>query len=121
MRNKLGHPHIFSHIKWFKSHTGAHDQVNMIRTSVPGRPNKLNPRAQRKMQKEVIKNLKMSSRDLEQALATVDVKVHDSTIRKRLHKFAFHGRWASEKLKFARENIDKDWDFWNNVSLDRMG
>ncbi|KAI3357975.1 hypothetical protein L3Q82_002998 [Scortum barcoo] len=44
------------------------------------------------MLKEVIKSPKISSRDLQQALATVDVKVHDSTIRKRLHKFDFHGR-----------------------------
>ncbi|KAI3358130.1 hypothetical protein L3Q82_003131 [Scortum barcoo] len=69
-------------------------------------------------------------RDLQQALATVDVKVHDSTIRKRLHKFDFHGRCARRKpllskknikarLKFARENIDKDQVFWNNVHLDR--
>lgn len=104
MRNKLGHPHIFSHIKWFKSHTGAHDQVNMIRTSLPGRQSKLNPRADRKMQKEVIKNPKMSSRDLHQALATVDVNVHDSTIRKRLHKFDFHGRWARRKPLISQKN-----------------
>lgn len=91
-----------------------------------GRPSKFTPRADRKMLKEVIKNPKMSSRELQQALATVDVKVHDSTIRKRLHKFDFHGRCARRKpllskrnikarLKFARANVDKDHDFWNNV------
>ncbi|KAI3373895.1 hypothetical protein L3Q82_022464, partial [Scortum barcoo] len=50
-----------------------------------------------KMLKEVIKSPKISSRDLQQALATVDVKVHDSTIRKRLHKFDFHGKCARRK------------------------
>ncbi|KAI3352783.1 hypothetical protein L3Q82_019364, partial [Scortum barcoo] len=48
------------------------------------------PEQDRKMLKEVIKSPKTSSRDLQQALATVDVKVHDSTIRQRLHKFDFH-------------------------------
>ena len=91
-----------------------------------GRPSKFTPRADRKMLKEVIKCPKISSRDLQQALATVNVKVHDSTIRKRRHKFGFHGRCARSKpllskknikarLKFARENIDKDQVFWNNV------
>lgn len=60
----------------------------------------------------------MSSRDLQQALA-VDVKVLASTIRKWWHKFNLHWRCARRKplfseknikarLKFARENIDKD-------------
>ena len=64
--------------------------------------------------------------DLQQALDTVDVKVNESTIRKRLNKFNFHGRCGRRKpllwkrnmkarLKFTRENVDKDQDFWNNV------
>ena len=78
------------------------------------------------MLKEVYKTPKMSSRDLQQALATVDVKVHASTIRKRLHKFNLHGRCVRRKpllskrntkarLKFARGSVDKEQDFWNNV------
>lgn len=105
--------------KWRTFKTTA----NMPRS---GRPSKFTPRADRKMLKEVSKNPKMSSRDLQQALATVDVKVHASTIRKRLHKFNLHGRCARRKpllskknmkarLKFARVNVDKDQDFWNNV------
>lgn len=89
-------------------------------------PSKFTPRADRQMLKEVSKNPKMSSRYLQQALATVGVKVHASTIRKRLHKFDLHGRhgrrksWLSEKnmktrLKLDRVNGDKDQDFWNNV------
>uniref|UniRef100_A0A3Q3JS38 Transposase n=1 Tax=Monopterus albus TaxID=43700 RepID=A0A3Q3JS38_MONAL len=105
--------------KWRAFKTTA----NMPRS---GRPSKFTPRADRKMLKEVSKNPKMSSRDLQQALATVDVEVHASTIRKRLHKFNLHGRRARRKpllskrnikarLTFARENVDKDQDFWNNV------
>ncbi|KAI3354672.1 hypothetical protein L3Q82_019161 [Scortum barcoo] len=74
------------------------------------RPSKFIPRADRKMLKEVIKSPKISSRDLQQALATVDVKVHDSTIRQRLHKFDFpllSKKNIKARLKFARENIDK--------------
>ena len=91
-----------------------------------GRPSKFSPRADHKMLKEVSNNPKMSSRDLQVALATVDVKEHTSTIRKRLHKFDFHWRCARRKpllskknirarLKFARAHLDKDQDFWNNV------
>uniref|UniRef100_A0A9J7X170 Transposase Tc1-like domain-containing protein n=1 Tax=Cyprinus carpio carpio TaxID=630221 RepID=A0A9J7X170_CYPCA len=91
-----------------------------------GRPSKFTPRADRKMLKEITKNPKISSQDLQQAFATVDVKVHASTVRKRLQKFNFHERCARRKpllskknikarLKFARENVDKDQDFWNNV------
>uniref|UniRef100_A0A9J8B3Q1 Transposase n=1 Tax=Cyprinus carpio carpio TaxID=630221 RepID=A0A9J8B3Q1_CYPCA len=97
--------------------------VNMPRS---GRPSKFTPRADRKMLKEVTQNPKISSQDLQQALATVDVKMHASTVRKRLQKYNFHGRCARRKpllskknikarLKFARENVDKDQDFWNNV------
>ncbi|KAI3376712.1 hypothetical protein L3Q82_017136 [Scortum barcoo] len=41
----------------------------------------------------------------QQALATVDVKVHDSTIRKRVHKFDFHGRCARRKPLLSKKNI----------------
>lgn len=105
--------------KWRRFQTTA----NLFR---PGRPSKFSPRADRKMLKEVSKNPRMSSRDLQVALATVDVKVHESTIRKRLHKFDLHGRCARRKpllsrknirarLKFANEHLGKDQHFWNNV------
>lgn len=51
-----------------------------------GHPSKFTPRADRRMLKEVSRNPEMSVKDLQQALATVDVEVHSSTIRKRLHK-----------------------------------
>ena len=74
------------------------------------------------MLKVVTKNPKMSSWDLQQALATVDVTVHASTMTKRLHKFNFSWEVCKgepftnkARLKFARENIDKDQEFSNNV------
>uniref|UniRef100_A0A803JUL1 Transposase Tc1-like domain-containing protein n=1 Tax=Xenopus tropicalis TaxID=8364 RepID=A0A803JUL1_XENTR len=68
----------------------------------------------------------MSSRELQQDLAAVDVKVYAATVRKRLRNFNLRGRCAWRKpllskrnikvrLKFARENVDKRQDFWNNV------
>ncbi|KAI3375336.1 hypothetical protein L3Q82_021829 [Scortum barcoo] len=64
------------------------------------------------------------SKELSEALRKKIVAAYESD--KRLHKFDFHGRCARRKpllskknikarLKFARENIDKDQVFWNNV------
>lgn len=117
---EIGHSTVRKIIyKWrtFKTTT------NMARS---GRPSKFSLRADRKMLKEVSNNPRMSSRDLQVSLATIDVKVHASTIRKRLNKFALHGRCARRKpllskknirarLKFAREHLEKDQNFWNNV------
>ena len=76
--------------KWRRFQTAA----NLFKT---GRPSKFSPRADRLMQKGVSKNPKISSQDLLVSLATVGVKVHASTIRKRLHKFDLHGRRARKK------------------------
>ena len=87
-----------------------------------GYPSNFTQRADRK---EVTKNPKMSSRDLQHALADADVKVHTSTIRKRHTTLTFMGgvqggnlcspRNMKARLKFARENVNKDQDFWNDV------
>jgi len=56
----------------------------------------------------------------------LNVKVHDSTIRKRLHTYGLFGRVARRKpllfkknmatwLKFAKLHLNKPQDFWNNV------
>ncbi len=87
-----------------------------------GRPTKISPRTNRKIIKEVTKNPRVTSKDLQATLALANVSVHDSTIRKRLNKNGVHGRIARRKpllskkniaacLKFAKEHID----FWNNV------
>ena len=64
---------------------------------------KFTPRADHKMLKEVSKNPKMSSRDLQQALATVDVKVHSSTIRKTAQVLSFMGGVQGGNLCSLRE------------------
>uniref|UniRef100_A0AAY4CR32 Transposase Tc1-like domain-containing protein n=1 Tax=Denticeps clupeoides TaxID=299321 RepID=A0AAY4CR32_9TELE len=72
----------------------------------------------------------MSSRELQQVLATVNVKVHDSTIRKRLHQFGFQGRCARRKPLLKRNwilqhdndpkhttKITKEWIHNNHVNI----
>jgi hypothetical protein len=49
------------------------------------------------MLNEVSENSKMSSQDLQVALATVDLEVHESTIRNKLHKFDLYGRCVRKK------------------------
>lgn len=49
-----------------------------------GRPPKISPRAQRKIIQEVAKNPEITSKELQAILALSEVKVHESTIRKRL-------------------------------------
>ena len=91
-----------------------------------GRPTKISPRTNRKIIKEVTKNPRVTSKDLQATLALANVSVHDSTIRKRLNKNGVHGRIARRKpllskkniaarLKFTKEHIDDPQDFWNNV------
>ncbi|MGH0163515.1 UNVERIFIED_CONTAM: hypothetical protein FKN15_045389 [Acipenser sinensis] len=91
-----------------------------------GRPAKISPRARRKIIQEVTKNPKTASRDLQAALASAKVSVHDSTIRKTLGKNGIHGRVARRKplltkknmnahLKFAKKHLDDPQEFWNNI------
>ncbi|KAK3562525.1 hypothetical protein QTP86_034753 [Hemibagrus guttatus] len=63
-----------------------------------GHPSKFTQRADHKMLKDVSKNLKISSQDLQQAFATVYAKVHESTIRKRLHNFNYYVRHSQQTL-----------------------
>ncbi|KAK3534511.1 hypothetical protein QTP86_016580 [Hemibagrus guttatus] len=67
---------------------------NMTRS---GRPSKFTPRADRKMFKDVSKNPKISSWDLQQAFATLYAKVHESTIRKRLCNFNYYECYKSDE------------------------
>lgn len=36
VRIKLGHPHIYSHLKWHKSHTGVSHQVHIVLQHIEG-------------------------------------------------------------------------------------
>lgn len=85
--------------KWSKFQTTG----NLSRPDYPS-PTKFSPRVEYKMHQDDSKNPRMSSRDLQAALGTVYVKVHESTIRKRLHKFNPHGR-----SKEGASAIKKAW------------
>ncbi|KAK3510401.1 hypothetical protein QTP70_005894 [Hemibagrus guttatus] len=90
------------------------------------RPTKITPRAQRQLIQEVTKDPTTSSKELQASLASVNVSVHDSTIRKRLGKNGLHGRVPRRKpllskknikarLSFARKHLDDPQDFWENT------
>ncbi|KAK3532293.1 hypothetical protein QTP86_016075, partial [Hemibagrus guttatus] len=91
-----------------------------------GRPTKITLRAQRQLIQEVTKDPTTTSKDLQASLASVNVSVHDSTIRKRLGKNGLHGRVPRRKpllskknikapLSFARKHLDDPQDFWENT------
>ena len=67
-----------------------------------------------------------TSKDLQQDLAGMGVQVHRSTVQRALHQNELHGRVMRKKpflrpqhkqnrLKFAKEHIDKPDAFWNNM------
>uniref|UniRef100_A0A9J8AH52 Transposase Tc1-like domain-containing protein n=1 Tax=Cyprinus carpio carpio TaxID=630221 RepID=A0A9J8AH52_CYPCA len=83
--------------KWRKLGT----VVNLPRS---GRPTKINPRVQRRLIQEVVKEPRTTSKGLQASLASVKVNVHDSTIRKRLGKNSIHGRVPRQKLLLTKMN-----------------
>lgn len=91
-----------------------------------GRPTKMTPRAWPRLTAEVTKDPKITSKQLQASLASVNVNVHDSTIRKTLGKNGIHGRVPRRKpllskknikarLTFAKTHLDHPQSFWNNV------
>jgi len=76
--------------KWRKLGT----VVNLPRT---GRPTKITQRLQRWLIQEIIKEPRITSKQLQVSLASIKVSVHDSTIRKRLGKNSIHGRVPRQK------------------------
>jgi len=106
-------------VKWKQFHT----TVTLPRS---GRPAKISPRTAVKLVRDVSKDPKLTSKDLQASLAAADVDVHASTIRKKLNSFGINGRSARRKpllskkniaarLKFAMDHLDETDDFWNNV------
>ncbi|KAM9343832.1 keratin, type II cytoskeletal 8-like [Pholidichthys leucotaenia] len=85
--------------KWKRFETTA----NKARS---GRPSKFSPGADDRMIEAVSNNPKISSRGLQEALATVDVKVHPSTIRKRLQKLGFRVRTGRRKDFLPKKKIE---------------
>ncbi|KAK3556981.1 hypothetical protein QTP70_022323 [Hemibagrus guttatus] len=70
-----------------------------------GRPTKITPRAQQQLIQEVTKDPTTTSKELQASLASVNVSVHDSTIRKRLGKNGLHGRVPRRKPLLNKKNI----------------
>jgi len=64
-----------------------------------GRPTKISPRTQRKIIQEVTKNPEITSKELQASLALAKVKVHDSTIRRRLDTIRHRERVSRGKLQ----------------------
>ncbi len=105
--------------KWRKHGT-------VVNLPMSGRPNKITPRAQRRLIQEVTKDPTTTSKELQASLASVKVSVHDSTLRKRLGKNGLHGRVPRPKpllskknikarLSFARKHLDDPQYFWENT------
>ncbi|KAG2456962.1 TCB1 transposase, partial [Polypterus senegalus] len=97
--------------------------VNLPRS---GRPTKITPRAQRRLIREVTKDPRTTSKELQASLASIKVSVHNSTIRKRLGKNGLHGRFPRRKtllrkknirarLNFAKKHLNDCQDFWENT------
>ncbi len=71
--------------------------VTVVKLTRSGRPTKITPRAQRQLIQEVIKEPRITSKELQASLASIKVSVHDSTIRKETGQ-KWHP-WESSKTK----------------------
>ena len=91
-----------------------------------GRPRKISERQMRSLVRNVTVKPQTTSKDLQQHLAGMGVQVHRSTVQRALHQNELHGRVMRKKpflrpqhkqnrLKFAKEHIDKPDAFWNNI------
>ncbi len=100
--------------------------VTVVNLPRSGWSTKITPRAQQRLIKEVIKEPRTTSKELQASLASIKVSVHDSTIRKRLGKNSIHGRVPRQKplltkkntkvcLTFAKKYRDYPQDFWANI------
>uniref|UniRef100_A0A672RPG4 Uncharacterized protein n=1 Tax=Sinocyclocheilus grahami TaxID=75366 RepID=A0A672RPG4_SINGR len=59
---------------------------------------------------QVIKEPRTTSKELQASLASIKVRVHDSTIRKRLGKNSIHGRVPRQKPLLTKKNTKFDED-----------
>ncbi len=66
-----------------------------------GRPTKISPRTQRKIIQEVTKKPEITSKELQASLASAKIKVHDSTIRRRL------GQIRKREIVSKRKTLQK--------------
>ena len=91
-----------------------------------GRLRKISERLVRSMVRNVSEKPQTTSKELQQHLASMGVSVHHSTVQRTLHKSELDGRVMRKKtflrqkhkknrVKFAKEHIDKPDVFWNNI------
>lgn len=87
---------------------------------------KISHRLARKLVRSAQQNPQVTAKDLQSSLADTGVAVHRSTVQRTLHNKDLHGRdvrrkpflrphHKSQRLKYAKENLDKPEAFWNNV------
>ena len=105
--------------KWRQHHSTA----NLSRS---GRPQKVSPRAARKLARDAQENPRKTSRDLQADLAAAGTKVHRTTVRRVLNNAGLYGRVARKKpllkkkhrearLQFAKSHVDKPAAYWEKV------
>lgn len=91
-----------------------------------GRPRKISEKTARILVREAKRNPRVTSRQLQVELAESGVHVHTSTISRHLTTAGLSARTPRKKplltrkhrearLKYAKTNIEKPQDFWNNV------
>ncbi len=84
--------------------------VNLPRS---GRPTKITPRAQWRLIQEAIEEPRTTSKELEPSLASIQVRIHDSTIRKRLGRNGIRGKshgWPKTTQRLV-SHLPKNQDF----------
>lgn len=91
------------------------------------RPNKLSDHEKHWIHRNIVQNPKLSAPKLVSALREYNGnEVHAQTVRRALHERNFHGRSARKKpyisevnrkkrLEFAKQHINKDESYWNDV------
>lgn len=92
-----------------------------------GQPKKLNQREERTLVRKVIENPHLSAPKVNAILGDqLGKTVSTNTVRRTLYRAGFHGRVARKKpfiskknkadrLKYAKDNIDRDQDYWDKV------
>jgi len=70
-----------------------------------GRPSKFNPRSDCAMLRETVENPRATSQTLQASVSMLNVKVHDSKVRKRLNKYGLSGRDAGESLFSLKKTL----------------
>lgn len=91
-----------------------------------GRPRKISAKTARKIVRDVQMDPKQTAADIRKSLETMGVNVHETTVRRVLHQSGLYGRRArrkpllrakhkSDRLKYAKDHVNKPMEFWKKV------